>query len=73
MDAENLMDFYPEFEEFESRCRFARCQHISEPDCGVKEALRDGELSGVRYDNYKLIYDELKGRRPEYMKKSRGR
>jgi ribosome biogenesis GTPase len=71
IEADSLMDFYPEFEEFEPECRFARCQHISEPDCGVKAALSDGKMSGVRYDNYRLIYDELKGRRPDYSRKAR--
>ncbi len=36
------------------------CSHINEPDCGVKEALSDGKISQVRYDNYKLLYEELK-------------
>ncbi len=71
LDADSLMDFYPEFASFEPECRFARCQHMSEPDCAVKAALSEGKLSGVRYDNYRLIYDELKGRRPDYSKKTR--
>jgi putative ribosome biogenesis GTPase rsgA len=28
----------------------------------VKEALADGKISQVRYDNYKLLYEELKNR-----------
>ena len=38
------------------------CSHINEPDCGVKEALSEGKISQVRYDNYKLLYEELKNR-----------
>ena len=73
IETQELKDYYTEFEEFENSCRFAGCQHISEPDCGVKNALSLGALSKVRYDNYRLIYDEQKGRRPEYTKKSKGR
>ena len=39
---------------------FKGCSHISEPDCGVKEALAEGKISPLRYENYKLLYEELK-------------
>lgn len=35
-------------------------QSYSEPDCGVKEALAEGKISPLRYENYKLLYEELK-------------
>ena len=59
---EDLWTCYPEFVEYEPYCRFQGCSHINEPDCGVKEALTDGKISQVRYDNYKLLYEELKNR-----------
>ena len=59
---EDLWTCYPEFVEYEPYCRFQGCSHINEPDCGVKEALADGKISQVRYDNYKLLYEELKNR-----------
>lgn len=67
--ADELMGYYPEFEEFEPLCRFGGCSHIAEPDCGVKAALEEGKLSGVRYDNYRIIYRDLKNARPDYSKK----
>ena len=30
---------------------------MAEPDCGVKTAVEEGRIAGVRYDNYKMIYD----------------
>ncbi|MBE5844804.1 MAG: ribosome small subunit-dependent GTPase A [Butyrivibrio sp.] len=63
---EDLPLFYPEFEPYEPSCRFGGCSHIAEPDCGVKEALEKGEISRVRYDNYKIIYEELKNMKPNY-------
>ena len=59
-EKEDLQQFYPEFAEYEPFCRFQGCSHISEPDCGVKEALATGKVSSLRYENYKLLYDELK-------------
>ena len=68
---DNLMQYYPEFEEFEPECRFGGCSHIAEPDCGVKNALNEGKISAVRYENYKIIYEDLKNARPDYSKKAR--
>ena len=59
-EKEDLQQFYVEFAEHEPYCRFQGCSHISEPDCGVKDAVSSGEISSIRYENYKLLYQELK-------------
>ena len=59
-EKEDLQQFYPEFAAYELYCRFKGCSHISEPDCGVKDALEEGKISRIRYENYKLLYEELK-------------
>ena len=61
-EKEDLWTCYPEFVRHEPYCRFIGCSHINEPDCGVKAAVEDGEISPVRYENYKLLYEELKSR-----------
>lgn len=61
-EKEDLWTCYPEFVRHEPYCRFIGCSHINEPDCGVKVAVEDGEISPVRYENYKLLYEELKNR-----------
>lgn len=63
MEAGELKDYFPEFGPFEAGCRFLGCVHVGEKVCGVKEALRRGELSKSRYENYRLIYEELKQKR----------
>lgn len=63
MEKEELQDCYPEFASFEPYCRFQGCSHISEPDCGVKEALSEGKIHPVRYENYCQLYGELKDRK----------
>ena len=68
VNTDSLMNYYPEFVEYEPECRFGGCSHIAEPDCGVKNAVNEGKVSKVRYDNYKVIYSELKGMRPDYSK-----
>lgn len=63
MEKEELQSYYPEFAQYEGACRFGGCAHISEPVCGVKQALSRGQISKVRYDNYVLLYEELKNRK----------
>lgn len=63
MEKEELQSYYPEFEKWEKECKFGGCSHISEPICGVKTALLEGKISKVRYDNYVLLYEELKNRK----------
>ena len=56
-----LKYYFPEFEPFADACKFqADCVHIGEPVCGVKDALESGKLSESRYENYRILYQELK-------------
>jgi ribosome biogenesis GTPase / thiamine phosphate phosphatase len=57
---EELGTYYPEFVQYEPYCKFSGCAHISEPSCGVKDAVAEGKISQVRYENYKVLYQELK-------------
>ena len=60
MEKEELKTYFPEFAQYEDGCKFLGCVHVNEPVCGVKEALKEGKISQSRYDNYKLLYEELK-------------
>jgi ribosome biogenesis GTPase len=57
---------YPEFT-LAAPCRFPGCMHISEPDCGVKQLLSDGELSKGRYERYcEIAKDYMMRRKHRY-------
>lgn len=62
-EKETLGTLFPEFQQYEPYCRFRGCSHISEPDCGVKEALAEGKISKIRYNDYVEIYQEVQNRR----------
>ena len=62
-EKETLGTLFPEFQQYEPYCRFRGCSHISEPDCGVKEALAEGKISKIRYDDDVEIYQEVQNRR----------
>ncbi|MDO5156230.1 MAG: ribosome small subunit-dependent GTPase A [Eubacteriales bacterium] len=63
MEAEELKEYYKEFIQFEPECRFRGCNHIGERDCGVKEAVANGEISRTRYENYVSFFEELKDKK----------
>lgn len=60
---EELSSCYPEFSQLQDNCKYRGCAHISEPDCGIKEGVEQKQISKVRYDNYKVLYEELKNKK----------
>lgn len=62
-EPETLWSLFPEFVPYEPACRFAGCSHINEPDCGIKVAVAEGQISRSRYENYVQIYQELKDKK----------
>ncbi len=62
-EKEEIKDYYPEFYPYDGKCRFNGCVHLNEPDCAVKDAVKDGTISTVRYENYKLLYQECQNKK----------
>ena len=62
-EKEELIFFFPEFAPYEGQCRFLGCDHVHEPGCAVKEAVENGKVHLVRYENYLEMYKELKEKR----------
>lgn len=63
IEKEDLKDYYSEFEKYSEGCKFDNCVHMNEPVCGVKAAVEDGNISKVRYENYRMLYTELEQKR----------
>lgn len=66
MDKQHLAEMFPEFRDYLEGCRFNGCLHKSEPDCAVKQGVKDGVISESRYNNYLLFLEELIGRERRY-------
>jgi len=62
-EKEELKEYFPEFASYEGTCRFHGCDHVHEPGCAVKEAVKKGIIHTVRYADYKEMYEELKSKR----------
>ena len=62
INSSNLKNCFPEFRQYLGKCRFQDCVHISEPNCCIKEGIVKGDINELRYDLYKGIYHEIKGK-----------
>ena len=47
---------FPDVLEYAQNCRFANCQHLEEPDCGIKAAIAKKKLSLERWESFLSIY-----------------
>ncbi len=52
IEPEELAWHFVEMRPYLSDCRFSTCTHTHEPGCAVKEAVRAGSVSAMRYDSY---------------------
>ena len=55
----DLRTLYPEFEPYQSKCRFPDCTHDHEPGCAVFDAVDRGDLAPTRYASYIEMLDEI--------------
>jgi ribosome biogenesis GTPase / thiamine phosphate phosphatase len=46
---------FREFRPYLGRCRLSDCTHVHEPDCAVRQALRDRALDRERYESYRRL------------------
>jgi ribosome biogenesis GTPase len=49
---------FPEMERYLPECQYNNCSHTHEPECAVKEAVRQGLVSMLRYNSYLSILDD---------------
>ncbi|MGV8146492.1 MAG: ribosome small subunit-dependent GTPase A [Alkaliphilus sp.] len=54
---------FPEFLDYISLCKFTSCIHINEPDCAVKDAIKEGVIHPQRYKNYVRMLEEIRDNR----------
>ena len=49
---------FSEIDDFAMNCRFSDCTHTKEPGCAVLKAVKNGDLSEERYNNYLKLKQE---------------
>ena len=56
-DPRSVANGFREFAEKIPQCRFHDCRHLAEPDCAVKTAVAEGQISSRRYASYERLYE----------------
>jgi len=59
LEPQDVAHNFREFFQRSTSCRFHNCTHRNEPGCAVKEAVENGKISELRYQNYLAIMDEI--------------
>ena len=54
-----LGNFFVEFAAHTDKCRYRSCLHDQEPVCGVKEAVKAGDICADRYASYLTLLAEV--------------
>lgn len=63
IEADEIAPLFIEFNNYFSGCKYRDCRHVLENECGVRMAVESGEISRERFENFKIIYDEVQKRR----------
>ncbi|MGP4106935.1 ribosome small subunit-dependent GTPase A [Virgibacillus sp. L01] len=66
VEANELVECFPEISEQKPYCKFRGCLHNKEPKCAVKQAVETGEISAMRYEHYISFLNEILSRKPRY-------
>ena len=64
LSATELDTCFPELRPYLDQCRFADCKHSVEPDCAVRTAVAQGDVSRARYESFIKLRDELEASKP---------
>ena len=66
LEPEQITLGYREFQYFLGTCKFRDCKHLQDPQCALREAVEQGKIHPIRFENYhRLIQsrDETKSQR----------
>jgi ribosome biogenesis GTPase / thiamine phosphate phosphatase len=66
-----LDDTFTEIAQLSKHCQFNNCTHFKEKGCAVLNAVKTGELSEKRYQNYIKMYKESMYNESSYLEKKK--
>lgn len=68
---EGVAQVFDDLEQLADRCRFADCNHGTEPGCAVRAAVAAGEVDEDRVERWLVYIDELEGREATRLERER--
>lgn len=63
IELNELALLFREFREKINDCKYNDCRHVLEEECGIRRAVLRNEISETRFNNFKLLYEELSKRK----------
>ncbi|MDO4429782.1 MAG: small ribosomal subunit biogenesis GTPase RsgA [Lonepinella koalarum] len=52
LEPEQITQGYREFHYFLGTCKFRDCKHLNDPQCALREAVEQGKIHPLRFENY---------------------
>jgi ribosome biogenesis GTPase len=62
-EEDELHFLYPEMSALIGGCRYDNCRHLKEPDCCIREAVKQGKIHKSRYQSYVNQLKEIREKR----------
>jgi len=59
VSTDELFNGFVEFRHYQGACKFSNCQHKTEPQCAILDAIAAKEISETRYESYNRILESL--------------
>lgn len=56
---EEVQSYFSEISAYRGKCKFLDCMHLQEPQCAVKKAVEEGEISPLRFASYCALMDSV--------------
>jgi ribosome biogenesis GTPase / thiamine phosphate phosphatase len=64
LQTEDIQKHFYDLQRYAENCRYSNCRHMNEENCGVKRALKLGQIEARRFDSYQKLmqeYEQNKG------------
>ncbi|CCQ10781.1 Ribosome small subunit-stimulated GTPase EngC [Pseudoalteromonas luteoviolacea B = ATCC 29581] len=59
LDVDRVTWCFREFREYLGGCKFRDCKHLDDPGCILREAVDEGKISELRFENYHRIIESM--------------
>ncbi|WP_301098142.1 small ribosomal subunit biogenesis GTPase RsgA [Otariodibacter sp.] len=57
LEREQITQGYREFQSILGTCKFRDCKHKDDPGCALREAVEQGKINSIRFENYHRLLD----------------
>jgi ribosome biogenesis GTPase len=59
LEPEEITKAFVEFRPYLGLCKFRDCKHNDDPGCVLRQAVEDGEINEIRFENYHRILESM--------------